>query len=51
MGFAAWCLYETYYKQRYLRNEFDFLECLWNHEYFGSLAKLLCMRPKVFMIP
>ena len=23
----------------YLRNEFDFFECSWNYEYFGSLAK------------
>ena len=29
-----------------------FLECSWNHEYFGSLASLeLCKRPEIFMIP
>ena len=38
--------------QKTIRNEFRFLECSWNHEYFGSLAKnLLCKRPEVFMIP
>ena len=35
-----------------LKKLIQFLECLWNHDYFGSLAKLtiLCKRPEVIMI-